>query len=73
MAIIIKEVIYDKNNRIVSRPVLLCDCGREVDLVGFTNSCSCGADYDSAGNLLAPREQWGEETGEYLGDILRIK
>lgn len=49
-----------------------CDCGEEIPLDGFTNTCDCGRDYNSAGQLLAPRSQWGEETGEYLSDILRI-
>lgn len=49
-----------------------CACGREVVLAGFTNACECGRDYNSAGQELAPREQWGEETGESLADILRI-
>ena len=52
----------------------LCDhCGREVELGGFTNTCDCGADYNSSGQRLADRSQWGEETGESLSDILRIK
>lgn len=50
----------------------LCCCGREVELCGFTNTCDCGRDYNSAGQELAPREQWGEETGESLSDILMI-
>jgi hypothetical protein len=50
----------------------LCDCGAEVVLGGFTCPCDCGRDYNSAGQLLAPREQWGEETGESLSDILSI-
>lgn len=50
----------------------LCDCGEEVTLSGFTNPCDCGRDYDSNGGLLAPRSQWGEETGESLGEILSI-
>lgn len=49
-----------------------CACGREVELWGFTNTCACGADYNSAGQRLAPREQWGEETGETAADILRF-
>jgi len=48
-------------------------CGRHVELDGFTNSCTCGADYNWAGQELAHRSQWGEETGESLADILRIK
>jgi hypothetical protein len=30
----------------------------------------CGADYNMSGQMLAPREQWGEETGETVADIL---
>lgn len=50
-----------------------CDCGRRVALVGFTNTCGgCGTDYNMSGQRLASREQWGEETGESLSDILAI-
>ena len=52
--------------------VLLCDCGMEVELNGFTCGCPCGRDYNQSGQLLAPRGQWGEDTGETLGEILRI-
>ena len=58
------------------QPALIrCDCrGATVELAGFTNTCTrCGRDYDSGGSLLAPREQWGEETGESLAEILRIR
>ena len=52
----------------------LCKCGGEVELEGFTNACeSCGTDYNSFGQQLAPREQWGEETGEHPADIARIR
>lgn len=49
-----------------------CDvCQAEVVLEdSFLNPCTCGADYSGTGQLLAPREQWGEETGESLADIL---
>jgi len=40
------------------------ECGEEVALAHFTNTCECGADYNSSGQRLAPRSQWGEETGE---------
>jgi hypothetical protein len=42
-----------------------CTCGREVTLDAFTCPCDCGRDYNSSGQLLAPRSQWGEETGEH--------
>ena len=50
--------------------VLKCHCGREVQLESFTNTCECGSDYNTSGQQLAPRSQWGEETGETADDIL---
>ena len=50
----------------------LCDCGAEVELGGFTNTCECGADYNMSGQRLASRSQWGEETGESIADILSV-
>lgn len=48
-------------------------CGAWMACDGFTNTCDrCGRDYNSSGQELAPRSQWGEETGESLADILRI-
>lgn len=50
-----------------------CTCGTLVDLGSFTNTCDgCHADYNSGGQRLAGREQWGEETGEHLAEILNI-
>ncbi|RKO65741.1 hypothetical protein [Desulfofundulus salinus] len=47
-----------------------CDCGETVICDGFTNTCDrCGRDYNWNGTLLAPRSQWGEETGESEADI----
>ena len=45
-------------------------CSQPVTLQSFTNTCACGADYNHAGQHLAPRSQWGEETGESVSDIL---
>lgn len=37
----------------------------------FTNTCAtCEADYGMDGGRLAPRSQWGIETGETYGDIV---
>jgi hypothetical protein len=42
-----------------------CDCGTLVELSGWTNTCdNCGLEYNSSGQVLAPRSQWGEEIGE---------
>lgn len=50
-----------------------CPCGAEVELYGFTNTCEkCSRDFNQSGQELAPREFWGEETGESLADILQI-
>lgn len=50
-----------------------CVCGAEVVLDGFTCPCyKCGRDYNWAGQELAPRECWGEETGEDPADISRL-
>jgi len=32
--------------------------------------CECGRDYNMSGQLLAPRAQWGEDTGESPSEIL---
>ena len=50
-----------------------CNCGKTVEISGFTNTCQCGRDYNFSGQELAPREQWGEETGESLSEILGIQ
>ena len=45
--------------------VIICDCGEDVECHDFTNTCQCGADFNMSGQRLAPRDQWGEETGEH--------
>jgi len=48
-----------------------CACGEKIVLGSFTNTCErCGRDYNWSGQELAPRCQWGEETGETATDIL---
>ncbi len=50
-------------------------CGEWLLCDRFTNTCDhCGSDFNMSGQMLAPREQWGEETGEawfdcYEGDL----
>ena len=63
-------VNYSRNYR--HPAVIACDeCGCSVYLDGFTNTCgNCEADYNMSGQRLAPRNQWGEETGETAVDIL---
>tara|TARA_R100000353_G_scaffold13986_1_gene13930 strand:- start:807 stop:1262 length:456 start_codon:yes stop_codon:yes gene_type:complete len=50
--------------------IIQCCENGQVELENFTNTCgSCGADYNSSGQLLAPRHMWGEETGEHWSEI----
>lgn len=52
--------------------VAKCICGEEIQLSRrFTSTCDeCDRDYNSSGQLLADRSQWGEETGESYSDIM---
>lgn len=74
---VIPQPVVDRGieewERSYREPALLeCDCGEQVWLSHImTNTCDkCGADYNLSGQRLAPRSQWGEETGESLTDIL---
>jgi len=52
------------------RRVVKC-CGADLVCRDFTNTCSrCGADYNMSGQRLAPRTQWGAETGEHWSDCI---
>lgn len=46
--------------------VIECKCGEKIELdSSWANECdNCGREYNGFGQLLAPRSQWGEETGE---------
>ena len=65
------KVVQD--GRIVEPAIGICDaCGKDVVLDHtMTNTCECGAEYNLCGQRLAPREQWGEETGETESEIMR--
>ena len=54
------------------RRVLIGTCCRtSFELRNFTNTCpDCGTDFNSAGQRLAPRAQWGEETGEHPSECV---
>jgi hypothetical protein len=54
-------------------PKVIECCGEQLPCPNFTNTCPhCGADYNWAGQRLAPRSQWGCETGESVEEILDI-
>lgn len=49
------------------------DCGTTLERYrgqGDITCPNCGAEHNSFGQRLAPRSQWGEETGESYGDIM---
>lgn len=69
--IILRSEPMNRNFRPVQVKIGECEvCKSEVALFSFTNSCDCGADYNMSGQRLAPRSQWGEETGESYSDIV---
>jgi hypothetical protein len=74
MATELRRIPYTRGDgRQVERLLIRCSCGTEVLCATFTNTCSnCGTDYNTSGQALAPREQWGEETGEHWSDVARI-
>ena len=67
---IIGKCKYWGTGRERERDIGLCECGHKVELLEFTNTCVCGRDYSFGGSLLAPRSQWGMETGESHQDVL---
>lgn len=67
MSEIIETLELPRFNRPPKRvPVVRCDCGAKVHCEdGWANECDrCGTEYNGSGQQLAPRSQWGEETGE---------
>lgn len=59
---------YDSHHRVPAKGKC---CGRWIELHSFTNTCpKCHSDYNSAGQLLTDRSQWGEETGEHWTDCI---
>lgn len=67
MATKLRRISYGKGQRWVVR----CACGTEVFCTQFTNTCeTCHSDYGMSGDPLAPRSQWGEETGEQPSDCV---
>jgi hypothetical protein len=51
--------------------MIQCDCGHHfyLGIHGADMDCQrCGATYNTAGQRLAEREHWGEETGESAAD-----
>lgn len=57
--------------RVRENAVGLCKCGKHVELAdSWENECVCGRLYNGFGQALAPRQFWGEETGETLSDML---
>ena len=61
---------YYENEFSYRVPAQIKCCGKWMSLGKFTNTCKCGADYNSSGQLLASRDQWGEETGEHWTECL---
>jgi hypothetical protein len=62
------ELVKETGGRGRVRTVVNC-CGEDLVCSAFTNTCDqCEADYGMNGDRLAPRSQWGSETGERWQD-----
>ena len=62
---IIKYKDHDELGNIIPG-LMRCDCGEELEMYrpGADIHCDkCNRAYTSSGQLLAPREQWGEAEG----------
>lgn len=69
---VVPQGVFDYSYDYTQPAIGKCCCGRKVHLDHYTNPCECGRDYSIDGHLLAPRSQWGIETGEHPADIARI-
>ena len=60
------ELWQEAQKPLRNHKVIRCQCGKQVELLsGWANECEkCEREYNGSGQLLAPRSQWGEETGE---------
>lgn len=68
----LKMVMVDSLKWVRAKVEVKC-CGEWLDCDRFTNTCElCGTDYNGSGQQLAPREQWGEETGETADDLIGL-
>ena len=68
MAKYIQEAIRDEDTyELIEAAIIACNrCHTPVHLwSSWANECdNCGTEYNGSGQELAPREFWGEETGE---------
>jgi len=69
---VLPGVIRERVERYTEPAVIKCDCcGARVELYcSWASDCPrCGTEYNGGGQRLAPRSQWGEETGESVFDM----
>lgn len=62
------------DNGAITPLIVRCNCGECLEgwRAGGDVSCDlCGREYNSSGQMLADRSQWGKETGEHPADIAR--
>jgi hypothetical protein len=63
---IITEATYDEEDGSRLTPIVVrCFCRRRLELWdSWANTCDCGREWNGSGQALAPRSEWGWETGE---------
>ena len=60
----IQQGIIERIHNFKIPALAVCECGIHIELDGDTVCHKCEREYNSSGQLLAPRSQWGEETSE---------
>lgn len=72
-AVISKGVMCQR--RTIRHPAIArCHCNARLELASsWLNTCDAGGrDYDGSGAALAPRQHWGEETGEHWAELVAL-
>lgn len=69
------EINETPDGRLYREPMIIkCSCGSRLELwSSWANPCDrCHREWNSDGSELAPRSQWGEETGETQADFIGL-
>lgn len=68
---VVDRGVRRSENTYTEPAAIRCRCGAEVVLYSsWASECEkCGTEYNGGGQALAPRSQWGEETGESVADM----
>lgn len=58
---IIEPTRFDEKHNMVLHAIGRCECGEELVLTWFRNTCECGRDYSWSGQELNPLDRSSED------------